>query len=74
MVETMYAAPASAWPHRRSRCRCAIIVDLSVGEESSQLIKLINPEFVLRQGGSGTTKAAFPPASAARRCARRASS
>jgi hypothetical protein len=32
MVETMYAAPASAWPLDRGALRAAV-VDLSVGEE-----------------------------------------
>jgi peptide deformylase len=51
MVETMYAAPGIglAAPQIAVPLR-VIIVDLSVGEEAGQLIKLINPEFVLRQG------------------------
>jgi peptide deformylase len=51
MVETMYAAPGIglAAPQIAVPLR-VIIVDLSVGEEPGQLIKLINPEFVLRQG------------------------
>lgn len=51
MVETMYAAPGIglAAPQIAVALR-VIIVDLSVGEEEGQLIKLINPEFVLRQG------------------------
>jgi peptide deformylase len=51
MVETMYAAPGIglAAPQIAVPLR-VIIVDLSVGEEEGQLIKLINPEFVLRQG------------------------
>lgn len=51
MVETMYAAPGIglAAPQIAVPLR-VIVVDLSVGEEAGQLIKLINPEFVLRQG------------------------
>ena len=51
MVETMYAAPGIglAAPQVAVPLR-VIIVDLSVGEETGQLIKLINPEFVIRQG------------------------
>ena len=51
MVETMYAAPGIglAAPQIAVPLR-VIIVDLSVGEEAGRLIKLINPEFVLRQG------------------------
>ena len=51
MVETMLAAPGIglaapqiAQPHR------VIVIDLSVGEDPSQLIKLINPEFVEHDG------------------------
>jgi peptide deformylase len=51
MVETMYAAPGIglAAPQIAVPLR-VIIVDLSVGEEPGGLIKLINPEFVLREG------------------------
>jgi peptide deformylase len=51
MVETMYAAPGIglAAPQIAVPLR-VIVVDLSVGEETGQLIKLINPEFVERQG------------------------
>ncbi|HEU0094532.1 MAG TPA: peptide deformylase [Vicinamibacteria bacterium] len=51
MVETMYAAPGIglAAPQIAVPLR-VIVVDLSVGEEKAQLIKLINPEFVLREG------------------------
>jgi len=51
MVETMYAAPGIglAAPQIAVPLR-VIVVDLSVGEEPGGLIKLINPEFVLRQG------------------------
>jgi peptide deformylase len=51
MVETMYAAPGIglAAPQIAVPLR-VIVVDLSVGEEKGQLIKLINPEFVLREG------------------------
>ena len=51
MIETMYAAPGIglAAPQIAVPLR-VIIVDLSVGEEPGQLIKLINPEFVIREG------------------------
>jgi peptide deformylase len=51
MVETMYAAPGIglAAPQIAVPLR-VIVVDLSVGEEAGQLIKLINPEFVVREG------------------------
>ena len=51
MAETMYAAPGIglAAPQIAVPLR-VIIVDLSVGEEEGQLIKLINPEFVVREG------------------------
>jgi peptide deformylase len=51
MVETMYAAPGIglAAPQIGVPLR-VIVVDLSVGEDASQLIKLVNPELVLRQG------------------------
>lgn len=51
MVETMYAAPGIglAAPQIGVPLR-VIVVDLSVGEEKGQLIKLINPEFVVREG------------------------
>jgi peptide deformylase len=51
MVETMYAAPGIglAAPQIAVPLR-VIVVDLSVGEEKGQLIKLINPEFVVQQG------------------------
>jgi peptide deformylase len=51
MVDTMYdapgiglAAPQIAVPLR------VIVIDLSVGEDKKQLIQLINPEFVEREG------------------------
>ena len=51
MVETMYAAPGIglAAPQIAVPLR-VIVVDLSVGEDAAQLIKLVNPEFVLREG------------------------
>jgi peptide deformylase len=51
MVETMLAAPGIGLaapqigrPHR------LIVIDLSVGEDPSQLIKLVNPELLEREG------------------------
>ena len=51
MVETMYAAPGIglAAPQIGVPLR-VIVIDLSVGEEPGGLIKLVNPELVLREG------------------------
>jgi peptide deformylase len=51
MVETMYAAPGIglAAPQIAVPLR-VIVIDLSVGEDPAQVIKLINPEFVEREG------------------------
>jgi peptide deformylase len=51
MVETMYAAPGIglAAPQVAVPLR-VIVVDLSVGEDPGQVIKLINPEFVEKEG------------------------
>jgi peptide deformylase len=51
MVATMYAAPGIglAAPQIGVPLR-VIVVDLSVGEDKKQLIKLVNPEFVERDG------------------------
>jgi peptide deformylase len=51
MVETMYAAPGIglAAPQIAVPLR-VIVVDLSVGEDPRQLIKLVNPEIVEREG------------------------
>jgi peptide deformylase len=51
MVETMYAAPGIglAAPQVDVPLR-VIVIDLSVGEDPSQLIQLVNPEIVEREG------------------------
>jgi peptide deformylase len=51
MVETMYAAPGIglAAPQIAVPLR-VIVIDLSVGEDPRQLIKLVNPEFVEKDG------------------------
>jgi len=51
MVETMWAAPGIglAAPQIGVPLR-VIVIDLSVGEDKSQMIKLINPEFVEKEG------------------------
>jgi peptide deformylase len=51
MIETMYAAPGIglAAPQIGVPLR-VIVVDLSVGEDKGQLITLINPELVEREG------------------------
>jgi peptide deformylase len=51
MVETMYAAPGIglAAPQVDVPLR-VIVIDLSVGEDPSQLIKLVNPEIVEKEG------------------------
>jgi peptide deformylase len=51
MVETMWKAPGIglAAPQIAVPLR-VIVIDLSVGEDPSQLIKLVNPEFVSKEG------------------------
>jgi peptide deformylase len=51
MVETMYAAPGIglAAPQIGVPLR-VIVIDLSVGEDKNQLIRLVNPEIVEREG------------------------
>jgi peptide deformylase len=51
MVETMYAAPGIglAAPQIAVPLR-VIVIDLSVGDDKAQLIRLVNPEFVEREG------------------------
>ena len=51
MVETMYAAPGIglAAPQIDVPLR-VIVIDLTVGEDPSQLIKLVNPEIVEQEG------------------------
>jgi peptide deformylase len=51
MVATMYAAPGIglAAPQIGVGLR-VIVIDLSVGEDPSQVIKLVNPELVAREG------------------------
>jgi peptide deformylase len=51
MVETMYAAPGIglAAPQIGVPLR-VIVIDLSVGEDPAQLIRLVNPEYVEREG------------------------
>ena len=51
MIETMYAAPGIglAAPQIAVPLR-VIVIDLSVGEDKSQVIRLVNPEFVEKEG------------------------
>ena len=51
MIETMYAAPGIglAAPQIAVPLR-VIVIDLSTGEDRKQLIKLVNPEFVEKEG------------------------
>jgi peptide deformylase len=51
MIETMWAAPGIglAAPQIAVPLR-VIVVDLSVGEDPKQMIKLVNPEFVEKEG------------------------
>jgi peptide deformylase len=51
MIATMYAAPGIglAAPQIGVPLR-VIVIDLSVGEDKGQVIKLVNPEFVERDG------------------------
>jgi peptide deformylase len=51
MVDTMYAAPGIGLAAAQIGVPLrVIVVDLSVGEDRKQLIKLVNPEFVLKEG------------------------
>jgi peptide deformylase len=51
MIDTMYAAPGIglAAPQIGVPLR-VIVIDLSVGEDPSQLIRLVNPEFLVSEG------------------------
>jgi peptide deformylase len=51
MIATMYAAPGIglAAPQIGVPLR-VIVIDLSVGEDTAQVIRLVNPEFVEREG------------------------
>jgi len=51
MIETMYAAPGIglAAPQIGVALR-VIVIDLSVGKDRSQLLSLVNPEFVAKEG------------------------
>ena len=51
MIATMYAAPGIglAAPQIGVPLR-VIVIDLSVGEDPAQVIKLVNPEFLEREG------------------------
>lgn len=51
MIETMYAAPGIglAAPQIGVGLR-VIVIDLSVGEDPSQVIRLVNPEFLEKEG------------------------
>jgi peptide deformylase len=51
MVETMYAAPGIglAAPQVGVSLR-VVVIDLSVGEDKAQLIRLVNPEILEREG------------------------
>ena len=51
MIETMYAAPGIGLAATQVGIPLRIfVVDLSVGRDPSQLIVMINPEFVEREG------------------------
>ena len=51
MIETMYAAPGIGLAATQvGVARRVFVVDLSVGRDPSQLIVMINPEFVEREG------------------------
>jgi peptide deformylase len=51
MVDTMYAAPGIGLAAPQiAVARRVIVIDLSVGESKDQLITLLNPEFVEREG------------------------
>ena len=61
MVETMYAAPGIglAAPQVGVPLR-VIVIDLSVGEDHDQLIRLVNPEFVVREGDQQHEEGCLP--------------
>ena len=69
MVETMYAAPGIglAAPQIAVPLR-VIVIDLSVGDEPDQLIKLVNPEFV-EQAGRAAPRRGLPLRARVRRLA-----
>jgi len=51
MIETMYAAPGIGLAATQIGVSSRIfVVDLSVGRDPSQLIVMVNPEFVVREG------------------------
>ena len=51
MIETMYAAPGIGLAAAQIAVPLRVIViDLSVGEDKSQVIRLVNPELVLKEG------------------------
>ena len=51
MIETMYAAPGIGLAATQvGSAQRIFVVDLSVGRDKSQLVVMINPEFVERQG------------------------
>jgi peptide deformylase len=51
MVETMYAAPGIGLAANQIGVGLRVIViDLTVGEDKRQLIQLVNPEFVSKEG------------------------
>jgi peptide deformylase len=51
MVRTMYAAPGIGLAAPQiGLARRVIVIDLSVGEDPKQLIRLVNPEIVEREG------------------------
>ena len=51
MIETMYAAPGIGLAATQVGVPSRVfVVDLSVGRDPSQLIVMVNPEFVVREG------------------------
>ena len=51
MIETMYAAPGIGLAATQVGVPLRVfVVDLSVGRDPSQLIVMVNPEFVMREG------------------------
>jgi peptide deformylase len=51
MIETMYAAPGIGLAATQVGVALRVfVIDLSVGRDPAQLIVMVNPEFVLREG------------------------
>jgi peptide deformylase len=72
MVASMYAAPGIglAAPQIGVPLR-VVVIDLSIGQDKSQLIKLVNPEIVEREGDQKEEEGVLPRGGSHRRAALR---